>query len=289
MVRLNYRWRGAISALVSATLLLLSSEAPAATYLYRLRVTFLALDRGEATLVETPGEHALLLGAGTKAEGPRVVAWLKARGIRKLEGVLLQTWKDTHMGGAAAVLRAFPVGQVLTNPSRAETAESKNLDRVAGALQGSKDLMYSAAIPGDNHVLNHDPFCQVTVVSPNETMQRHFQKDPNNSMVLEFRREKMAFLSLGDTQLKHQTLLLKQMEYAPWGQVLRIGQNGAADSLVTSAIKALKTRVAVIPVPRNSGKRPSPAVLAALRSAGVRVYRTLKVRSQSLRTTGRSM
>jgi len=274
MVRLGYRWRAAVSALVSAAALLLSSGVPSAKGLDRLRITFFALDQGDATLVETPGDHALLVGAGTRSEAPRIIAWLKAHGIRNLEGVFIQTWKDTHLGGAPAVLKAFSVGQVLTNPCRSSPPSAKVLERVAGELQGKQRLVYGDAIPGDTHVLNYDPFCQVTMVGPSGDMQRRFRQDPNNSMVLEFRQDKVAFLSLGDTQLKHQQMLLKQLERAPWGQVLRIGRGGAADALVTSALKSLRTRYAVIPVARKSGQRPDAGVLAALKAAGVRVYRT---------------
>jgi competence protein ComEC len=283
------RWRVAVSTLLSAGALFLSGGAPSARGLDRLRITFFALDQGEATLVETPGEHALLVGAGTRAEGPRIVAWLKSHGIRNLEGVFLQTWKDTHIGGAGAVLKAFPVGQVLTNPCRSDPPEAKKLDQIAGALQGKSRLVFGPAIPGDNHVLNYDPFCEVTMVGPSGAMQRRFRKDPNNSMVLEFRQEKMAFLSLGDTQLKHQEMLLKQLEHAPWGQVLRIGQSGAADSLVPSALGALRTRVAVIPVARKSSQRPDAGVLAALRRAGVRVYRTDTQRTITVLADDRSI
>lgn len=238
-----------------------------------LRVTFFPLDQGDATLVQVPGKN-VLIGGGAAGEGEKVVALLRARGIKKLDIAVVQTWKDRHFGGLPVICKKIGAALILSNGQYAPTKTASALAKYADyTTRSGKTYMRSPGV-GENLSLSYNPICQLRVYSPIAAMLAQATPDPDSSMVMEFSREQSSFLDLGDTNIKHQQRLWAAAETKPWGQILAIRRNGAADALMTSLLKPLKTRIAVIPVARKSGPGPAPAMLSALSKAGVRVYRT---------------
>ena len=75
-----------------------------------LVVSFLDVGQGDATLIQH-GEHAVLVDTG-RPGGP-IVRRLREAGARRLDVLVLTHASADHDGGAAAVLRAVPVGEVL--------------------------------------------------------------------------------------------------------------------------------------------------------------------------------
>jgi competence protein ComEC len=86
-----------------------------------LRVTFLDVGQGDAALVEGPhGFVALVDGGGrydnTFDTGARIVEpVLRARGISRLDLVILSHPHPDHMNGLLRILKRFPVGALWTN------------------------------------------------------------------------------------------------------------------------------------------------------------------------------
>ena len=78
-----------------------------------LRVVFLDVGQGDATLVRLPDARTLLVDAGGLAGtafdvGDRVVGpALRALGVRRVDTMVLTHGDPDHIGGAPAVLRAF--------------------------------------------------------------------------------------------------------------------------------------------------------------------------------------
>jgi competence protein ComEC len=128
--------------------------------------------------------------------------------------------------------------------------------------------------PGETIPLYRTPPYQFRVVAPTGPMLVPFQNDPACSLMVELMYQHVSVLDLGSTKAKHQAAMWKTAQLQPTGEVLVIGRSGAADALDASLLKPLKTRVAVIRVPLKGGKRPAPELLARLKRAGVKVYRT---------------
>lgn len=252
-----------------------------------LRVTFFALDRGDATLVQVPGKN-VLIGGGALGEGERVATLLAAQGVRKLDIAIVQTWKDRHFGSLPALLKKFSVSLVLSNGKYASTKTNSALARyVDHTTRTGKVYMRSPSV-GENLSLSYNPVCQLRAHSPISAMLAQSGQDPDSSLVMEFSREQGSFLTLGDTNVRHQKQFWAAADPKPWGQILEIGRNGAADALLPSLLKPLRTRIAVIPVARKAGPGPDPALLRTLRQAGVRVYRTDLNGTISITTDGKS-
>ena len=76
-----------------------------------LRVIFLDVGKGDCILVSKGGTY-VLIDAGYAETAAGVIAAIREAGAEKLDAVILTHYDKDHVGGAAAVLDAFPAGQV---------------------------------------------------------------------------------------------------------------------------------------------------------------------------------
>jgi len=88
----------------------------------RLAVTFLPVGQGDAALVEHPDGRRWLVDGGPP--GADVVGWLRRRGVRRLDAVVLSHPHPDHMAGLVPVLRELPVRRVFVSraPEAGESA-----------------------------------------------------------------------------------------------------------------------------------------------------------------------
>ncbi|WP_020473921.1 ComEC/Rec2 family competence protein [Zavarzinella formosa] len=89
-----------------------------------LRVTFLAVDHGNCTVIETPDGRVILCDTGSMI-GPeitrRVIApYLWSRGIRHVDEVMISHADLDHFNGLVSLSTRFPIGKVTLTPSFAE-------------------------------------------------------------------------------------------------------------------------------------------------------------------------
>ncbi len=109
-----HRWAGA------AAWLPLFVQLPSHPDVGRFRVTAFDVGQGMALLVETHG-HRLLYDTGPQYApdsngGNRVIApYLRARGIARLDGMVISHSDTDHSGGALAMLEALPTGWVASS------------------------------------------------------------------------------------------------------------------------------------------------------------------------------
>src|ERR671916_2816511 len=76
-----------------------------------LSVSFIDVGQGDSVLVQAGGE-GYLIDAGRAEEGPNIVDFLRDRGVRDLDGIVVSNPDADHIGGFTDVFDAFPVGTV---------------------------------------------------------------------------------------------------------------------------------------------------------------------------------
>ena len=76
-----------------------------------LSVSFIDVGQGDGVLVQA-GATNHLIDAGRPEEGQNVVDFLRSRGVRKLDGIVVSNPDADHIGGFLDVLDAFAVERV---------------------------------------------------------------------------------------------------------------------------------------------------------------------------------
>ena len=107
-----------------------------------LRVTFLDVGQGDATLIEAPGTRALV---DTGPPEARVEAQLRKRGVHSLDALFLSHDESDHDGRAAEILRALKVA-VLVTPALPGHSASLEAAISAARARGTRVLRGRAGL-----------------------------------------------------------------------------------------------------------------------------------------------
>ena len=248
-----------------------------------LRVTFLDVGQGDATLIELPEGPRLLVDGGPGGArrfdvGERVLApFLWNRPLARLDAVALTHWDSDHSGGLAAVLTHFHVGEFWESGrppgSAPETAAALVRSRAPRrVLAAGQRLWLGRAL--------------ITVLGPGP--------DPppgsnDQSLVLRLDWRGVSLLLAGDLGPRGEALLLERASPVRT-LVLKVAHHGSRFSSTAPFLERARPRLAVISVgARNPFRHPSAEALARLDAAGARVYRTDRDGAVILETDGRTL
>jgi competence protein ComEC len=226
------------------------------------RVTFLDVGQGDATLLQER-TNAVLVDTGPP-DGD-IVERLRRAGVERLDVLVVTHAQADHDGGAAAVLAALPVGLVLDGrdgvrePWGARMAAAALRERIAQAAPDAGEVIRAGAI-------------ELRILSPpREPPSAHAGEDPNQrAIVAEARLDGVRILLTADAESD----VLSGLDLQPV-DVLKVSHHGSVDPGLPALLERLRPRVAGIEVgAHNTYGHPAPETLAALRTAGVAVYRT---------------
>jgi competence protein ComEC len=234
----------------------------------KLRVLFLDVGQGDATLIETPDGRRVLVdggpgGPGRFDVGERVVApVLWNRPALRLDVVALTHADVDHAGGLAAIVRRFGVREFWETGRWAPPAEGTRL-----ALHRAGTLR-RALRAGDRIWLGEAAF---TVLNPDGPGRASLNDD---SLVLRLDWRRVSLLLTGDLGADGEARLTRQG--APLhAALLKVGHHGSRSSSTAPFLEAVGPAIAVISVgARNPFRHPAPEAIRRLEAAGARVYRT---------------
>src|SRR5215469_9200056 len=97
-----------------------------------LKVYFIDVEGGQATLFVTPARRSLLIDTGWPGnehrDADRIVAAAKKAGVKKIDYVLITHYHDDHVGGFPQLLERIPVGAVIDHGPNREQEERVERD-----------------------------------------------------------------------------------------------------------------------------------------------------------------
>jgi competence protein ComEC len=219
----------------------------------------LDVGQGDALALATPhgwwlvdaGPHTPHTDAGERF----VLPFLRWAGVRSLSGLVLTHDDADHTGGAAAVLRALPVGVRLAPPPRADAP--------------GPGARYSARPVARGDTLERAPRLCVLWPPPGVRAARGWS-DNHAAVVLELACDTTRALLLADVDSTAERLITP-----PHSVVLKIAHHGSRSSTGSELLAHARPQLAVISCGRgNHFGHPHPEVLERLRAAGVRIRRT---------------
>lgn len=266
---LKSRARFAVQAPLAIALLLVSSTFNGNDS--KLRIWFLDVGQGDATLIQFPTGETLLVDAGNfQPDLGRlvVVPQLQALAFTHL-GTLLATHEDAdHMGGIPYVLRNWRVNSYAEGTST--TAPGDLRQSVAQALRGSGTTPLLVAA---GYQWKPAPDISLEVLHPAGTGAGGEESTNARSVVLRITHGKFTALLMGDAEESAEMSLVENG--IGKCDVLKAGHHGSRTSSTERFIAATKPAVAIISCGRkNRYGHPAPDVVERFGRHDAKVYRT---------------
>ncbi|MBA2615588.1 MAG: ComEC/Rec2 family competence protein [Actinobacteria bacterium] len=240
-----------------------------------LRITFLDVGQGDATLIEVP-EGAVLVDQGPPEAN--VAGRLRALGVRRLELLVMTHPSRDNIGGAKDIVESLPVGMVL-DPA---LAHENPFGRPAVAEARRRGARIAVVRAGQRYRLGG---LTLRVLWPPDAGSR--AADPNDyaTVILASYGDVDALLP-ADAE-SNVTLPLRP----PPVEILKVGHHGSADAGLGELLALLRPALAIVSVgSRNDYGHPTPSTLAELRAfPGVSIFRTDEDGSVGVESDGRRL
>ena len=253
-----------------------------------MRVSVLDVNQADATLVQTPGGHAILVDAGGSISprsdigGRFVVPALWSLGARRLDAAVLTHGHPDHIGGLPAVLRDLPAGEVWEGVPVAGNSRLEALRQAADAA-GARWRQVAA---GDRFEIGG---VSLHVLHPPVPDWARVRVRNDDSIVLDVRFGGVAVLLPGDIGVDVEGRVAEALAPAPF-RVVKVPHHGSAGSSSGRLVAAAGACVAVVSAGRaNPFGHPAPAVTARYREAGAVVLETGRDGAIILETDGRQV
>lgn len=228
----------------------------------KLVVHYIDVGQADSILVQVNDKN-MLIDAGNRDDGDKVVSYLQKNGVKKLDYVITTHPHEDHIGGMSSVIRKFPITEFYA-PKKAVT--TKTFENMITALKGKKII---AARPGIQLDLGKGAKCEF--LAPNSDSY----EDVNNySAVIKLTYGDNKFLFMGDAEkLSEQEMINAKADLSC--DVLKVGHHGSSSSSSKEFLDKATPKIAVISCGRgNDYGHPHKETLSEFKKRNYTVYRT---------------
>lgn len=244
------------------------------------RVTFLDVGQGDCVVIELPFRQGVYVidtggampfeieewkkGNNTYRVGEKVVVpYLKSRGIRQIDKLILTHGDYDHMGEVDIVLEEIKVKEMVVGKKEKRT----NLEKEMLAKAHEKGVVLTEVSSGMEWRAGDVVF---SILSPYETMG----EENNQSVVIYVSLGGMNFLFTGDLEEEGEKRLVERYATLPV-DILKVGHHGSKSSTSQRLLEAYIPSVAVISVGENNRyNHPNSEVLQRLGEKNITILRT---------------
>lgn len=247
------RWKMVIGALCSIVLILSIhtwDKLKPATF----TATFFDVGQGDAALLTTPSGRHILIDAGVWSPGYNsgksvITPHLRARGIDKLDAVILSHPHADHIGGIIDLIENIQIDVIYNSGYEYDSNLYKNYLSLAEEMK----IPVKAISSGDTLAI--DPALLVLVLGPDGEIHG---ADPNeHSVILEIVYGATEFLFTGDAGIHQEERLLTRFGDLLNTDVLKVGHHGSRTSSGNSFLKQATPEKAIISLAeRNKFRHP---------------------------------
>lgn len=251
------RWLGAVACLP------LFFVFPPALRWGELKVMVLDVGQGVAVVVQT-ANHALLYDTGpafgpAADSGNRIIApYLRAVGVRRIDGLVVSHDNADHTGGAVSVLQALPVAWL--------AASLPDMDPLP--LIADHAFLCYAGVTWEWDGVRFE------FIHPTRESYAVKAKDNDRSCVLRIVAPGGTALLPGDIERRAEEALLSEGADLE-ADVLIAPHHGSRTSSTSAFVRAVRPKSVVFPVGyRNRFGHPHREVVERYRERGVALYRT---------------
>ncbi len=226
-----------------------------------LTAVFYDVGKADAMLLYADGA-AILIDTGLNKSGKQIVADLSARGVERLDLLIITHFDNDHVGGADSVLAGIPVDRVL------EPVYEKESKQVAQYREALDAAGLTAEGLTENLSLEIGPL-RLEIDVANEAF---YGEDEENdfSLVVRLTHGSVRFLFAGDVENPRLEELLNEGDLK--SDVLKVPYHGKYERMNAPFLAAISPKIAVI---TSSDKEPEDErTLQTLQEIGAKILLT---------------
>ncbi|CAN5379645.1 hypothetical protein BH18ACI2_BH18ACI2_05000 [soil metagenome] len=243
-----------------------------------LRVHMLDVGQGDSILILTPDGKTALVDAGNPGNGKKIVEAMQRHGVQQIDYLIATHAHADHIGAADEVLRAVPVLHVVASEISNPTKNYEDFLEETVKLAEQGKTKYEKAAPGQTFDLGGGAI--ITVLAPippffTKDQLRSGGNEPNaNSVVTRLDYGEFSMLLTGDAEAQTEQRLIANGARLE-ADILKVGHHGSKYATSEEFLQRGQFDAAIISAGAdNRYGHPSPEVLARLKAAGVKLYRT---------------
>ncbi|MBA4600784.1 DNA internalization-related competence protein ComEC/Rec2 [Thermoactinomyces mirandus] len=252
---------------------------------YTVRLAFLDVGQGDATVIETENGFTALIDGGGNAVFAReswrkrkdpfeagadiIVPYLKSRGIRQID-LLIMTHGDTdHINGLLDVIERFPVRSVVCNFH----LPRNEIEHKIMMELGKREIPVN--VPRTGKTWQIDKGVLLTFMHPEPDVGAKDRKETNDdSVVILLSVHGFQVLLPGDIGVETEKRLLRRWNW-PKIDLLKVAHHGSETSTHEQWLSELGPRYAVISAGKNNMYgHPAPEIISRLKKRGISIWRT---------------
>lgn len=234
----------------------------------KLKVYFIDVEGGQATLFVTPAGQSLLVDTGwgnnEGRDASRIADAMKDAGVSKLDYVLITHYHEDHVGGVPALLEKVPIGAFIDHgPNREvdpageqrytayeKAVTQKNIRRILAKPGDVLPIvgMKAVVISSDGNLIRHpldrrataNPFCEGTEKKPADATENA------RSVGIEITFGKLKLLDLGDLTWDKEMELMCPVNKLGRVDVYIVSHHGWDHSSSPALVNAIGAKVAIM-------------------------------------------
>lgn len=228
----------------------------------------------DAFLLKTPKNKYYIIDTGKMAyDGGKsqaeiiILKYLKDKGIKDIEGIILTHYDSDHAGGAVDLINNLRVRKLYVNIN----SNKKHLAKLIAMSAKKKNV--EKIVPRDGDVICAEGDFKLSVIKPNLVGTDAESSDNENSVITLAQYNKNTMLFTGDAGVK----ALSKSTFPRDITILKVGHHGAKGVVDKELMEYLNPRASLVSVGYNKYGHPSPVTIKLLEKS--RVLRTDKYNS----------
>jgi competence protein ComEC len=229
-------------------------------------VSFIDVGQGDGVLVQA-GDTSHLIDAGRPEEGPNVVDFLRSRGVRKLDGIVVSNPDADHIGGFLDVFDAFEVERVYVSGDPKGTLTYNTF------LRGVRDEGSKVEEVRAGRRLEWGGVRADVIAPPTDAEGGLFSETNDNSVAILLTYGTARVLLAGDAEGREEEYMASGPYTGPL-TILKVTHHGSNTSSTQLFLSRFRPKIAVIQCGTdNPYGHPTPETLDRLQEAGARIFR----------------
>lgn len=269
--------RRAAMAMAACALLLLGALRLAPTPAEGLRIEFLPVGQGDATLLRLPGGEAILVDTGGELRGEAdgaergILPLLAERGIGRLRALVLSHLHPDHVGSAPTLLKRLPVEEIWFS---GRALEGRLGEPIAEVLRARDIPLRSFAASSPPLEVGELVFEFLGPPDPLGLKDEPLYGENDASLVLRIRHGVVSILLPGDVEEEGERALLASGASLR-ADLLKVPHHGSRTSSTPAFLDAVRPAHAVFCIGwRNPFGFPHAEVEERYRARGIETHRT---------------